>query len=95
MMDNEEIISLPDHLLEHNYSLPHVCENIQVDELVEEIEVEEENETEIIVVGLSETYTLIPGVHNKSRIYIDNLGFKYYKREIRGNRVYVYKYYAL
>jgi len=91
MMNKEEIIALPDHLVDHNYFLPVVYEVDRIvheEEVVEEVEVLKEEEEEQIV-GVSETYTLIPGVHNRSRIYIDNLGFKYYKREVRGHRVYV------
>ncbi|CAI6343719.1 unnamed protein product [Macrosiphum euphorbiae] len=59
------------------------------EEVVKEVEVLEEGEEEEQIVGVSETYTLIYGVHNRSRIYMDNLGFKYYKRQVRGHRVYL------
>ncbi|KAL4119677.1 hypothetical protein QTP88_012467 [Uroleucon formosanum] len=90
MMSNKEIIALPDHLVDHDYFLSVVYEvNHIVHEEVEELEgvevLEEEKEQ---IVGVSETYTLIPGVHNRSRIYVNNLGFKYYKRQVRGHRVY-------
>ena len=98
-MDNEEVFALPDHLVDHDYFLPvvyeddHILREEEVEELVEEEEVEEldeeEEEEEEPIVRVSETYRLIPGVHNRSRIYVDNLGFKYYKRETRGQRVYV------
>jgi len=32
---------------------------------------------------------LIPGIHHGSRVHVDNLGFKYYKREARVNRIYL------
>lgn len=94
MMNNQEIIALPDHLVDHDYFLPVVYEDdhiVHEEEVVEEVEVleEEEEEEEEQIVGVSETYTLIPGVHNRSRIYVDNLGFKYYKRQVRGHRVYL------
>lgn len=97
MMNNEEIIALPNHLVDHDYFLPvvyeddHIVHEEEVAEEVEELEEEEEVEEEeqIVEVGVSETYSLIPGVHNRSRIYIDNLGFKYYKRQTVRNRVYV------
>jgi len=92
MMNKEEIIAFPDHLVDHDYFLPVVYENdhiVHEEEVVEEVEVLEKEEEEEQIVGVSETYTLIPGVHNRSRIYVDNLGFKYYKRQVRGHRVYV------
>ncbi|CAI6357035.1 unnamed protein product [Macrosiphum euphorbiae] len=96
-MDNEEVFALPDHLVDHDYFLPvvyeddHILREEEVEELVEEEEVEEldEEEEEEPIVRVSETYRLIPGVHNRSRIYVDNLGFKYYKRETKGQRVYL------
>lgn len=94
-MDNEEVFVLPDHLVDHDYFLPvvyeddHILHEEEVEELVEEEELEELDEEEEQIVRVSETYRLIPGVHNRSRIYVDNLGFKYYKRETRGQRVYV------
>jgi len=92
MMNNEEIIALPDHLVDHDYFLSVIYEvdhTVHEEEVVEEVEVLEEEEEEEEIVGVSETYTLIPGVHKRSRIYVDNLGFKYYKRQVRVHRVYV------
>lgn len=91
MTNNEEIIDLPNHLTEHDYFQPLVYDNDHNKVHEENVEVMafEEEENEIGVAGVSETYCLIPDVHNKSRIYVDNLGFKYYKREVRGVHVYV------
>ncbi|KAL4103818.1 hypothetical protein QTP88_019153 [Uroleucon formosanum] len=83
--EQKEVIALPNHLV-HDYSLPvvYVDDHIVQEEVVEELEEEEEEEEEeqIVEVGVSETYSLIPGVRNRSRIYVDYLGFKYYKRQI-------------
>ncbi|XP_060858630.1 uncharacterized protein LOC132935997 [Metopolophium dirhodum] len=92
MMNNKEIIALRDHLVDHDYFLPVVYEDdhkVHEEEVFEEVEVLEEEEEEEQIVGVSETYTLIPGVHNRSRINVHNLGFKYYKRHVRGHRVYL------
>ncbi|XP_060857293.1 uncharacterized protein LOC132934900 isoform X3 [Metopolophium dirhodum] len=88
MMNNEEIVALPDHLVDHDYFLPVVYEDDHILHEEEE-ELEDEEDEEIVVVGVSETYSIIPGVQSRSRIYVDNLGFKYYKREARGGRVYL------
>lgn len=41
------------------------------------------------VVGLDivETYTLLPGIRRNSKIYVDNLGYKYYKKKVLVNRL--------
>jgi len=93
MMNNEEIIALSDNLVDHDYFLQVVYYDVDhivhEEEVVKEVEVLEEGEEEEQIVGVVETYTLIYGVHNRSRIYMDNLGFKYYKRQVQGHRMYV------
>ncbi|XP_025205737.1 uncharacterized protein LOC112602037 [Melanaphis sacchari] len=97
MMNIEEEIGLPVHLLDHDYFRPVVYENNPIEELdeVEQGVIEEEvlededlvEENPLNQVPL--TYRMIPGVHHGSRIYVDNLGFKFYKREATINRVYL------
>lgn len=90
MMNREKIIALPHNLADHDDLLPVVYEEgheVREEEVVEEVE-ELEGE-QIIEVAVSETYTLIPGVHKGSRIYVDILEFEYYKRQVGGHRVYV------
>ncbi|XP_029347961.1 uncharacterized protein LOC107885321 [Acyrthosiphon pisum] len=38
---------------------------------------------------LNRTYTCIPGVHDKSNIYIDNFQYKYYKKSAVRNKMYL------
>jgi hypothetical protein len=40
------------------------------------------------VIAVPEIYQIIPGVQNRTSIYVDNFGLKYYKRYARGNRVF-------
>jgi len=40
---------------------------------------------------LNRTYTCIPGVHDKSNIYIDNFQYKYYKKSVVRNKTLVFK----
>jgi len=108
MMNIEEEVGLPAHLLDHDYFRPVVYENnpnedeeVEVlenervpaveDEVLEGEEVleEEEDPEENALNQVPVTYRLIPGVHHGSRVYVDNLGFKYYKREARVNRIYL------
>lgn len=95
---NEEHNALPYHLVDHDYVRPVNEDNPNEDlinedeDVIVDEEVPEDNEVlegEIIVNEVPETYTLIPGVHHGSRVYVDNVGFKYYKREERGNRIYL------
>lgn len=71
------------HLLDHDYFRPVVYENIPIEELMDEDEEKDPEENVPI------TYRQIPGIHHGSRVYVDNLGFKYYKREARVNRIYL------
>lgn len=93
-MNIEEEIGLPVHLLDHNYFRPVVYENNPNEELTDEEKrvpvLEEDLEENALnqVPLVPVTYRLIPGIHHGSRIYVDNLGFKYYKREARVNRIY-------
>ncbi|KAL5237323.1 hypothetical protein ACI65C_004736 [Semiaphis heraclei] len=101
MMNIEEEVGLSAHLLDHDYfhpvvymNNPNEYEEIEVLEneripADEEVLEEEEDPEENALNQVPATYRLIPGVHHGSRVYIDNLGFKYYKREIRVNPIYL------
>ncbi|XP_060868551.1 uncharacterized protein LOC132943527 [Metopolophium dirhodum] len=92
MVNTEEEIGLPAHLLDHDYFRPVVYENNPIEELTDEdeeervLEDEEEDPVENVV---PVTYRLIPGIHHGSRVCVNNLGFKYYKREATANRIYL------
>lgn len=62
------------HLVDHNYCLP----------VAEEVVIEEG-----VIITKPKTYQLISGIHKESIIYVDNLGFHYYKRETRRDCEYV------
>jgi hypothetical protein len=78
----EEHIAIRNHLMDHNYILLDGFENN-----VEEVGVSSDEDFEVIAVP--EIYQIIPGVQNRTRIYVDNLGFKFYKRYARSNRVFL------
>lgn len=51
-----------------------------------------DEEFPVPVVGLDierhvETYTMLPGVRRNSKIYVDNLGYKYYQKKVLVNRL--------
>jgi hypothetical protein len=84
-------IVVPAHLRDHDYVGP---VNYQLEE-EEEIDVpyylnehnyanQRENEVEV---EQPETYRRVPGVHRNSTIYVDNVGYKYYKREALINTI--------
>jgi len=97
-MNIDEEIGLPAHLLDHDYFRSVVYDNNPIEELTDEdeeepvlgdeevLEDEEEDPVENVV---PVTYRLIPGIHHGSRVYVDNVGFKYYKREAKANRIYL------
>jgi hypothetical protein len=89
MMNIEEEIVLPVHLLDHDYFRPVVYENNLNEELTDDEDSAEEVPEENALNQVPVTYRIIPGVHHGSRVYVDNLGFKYYKRETRVNRIYL------
>ncbi|KAL4098120.1 hypothetical protein QTP88_022785 [Uroleucon formosanum] len=66
--------------MDHNY----VANEVEV-----EIDVHEEN-ANILQQGVIEMYTTLPGVRLKSLVYMDNLGYRYYKNNSRNNKVQVY-----
>jgi len=91
-MNIEEEIVLPVNLLDHDYFRPVVYENNPNEDLVDDEEaiVNENSAEEVpeenvlnqvpLIPQIPVTYRVIPGVHHGSRIYVYNLGFKYYKR---------------
>lgn len=50
---------------------------------------ESDENVEEDVIGVPESYTIIPGIRHGTKIYVDNLGFKYYKRETRNTNIYL------
>ncbi|KAE9524085.1 hypothetical protein AGLY_015450 [Aphis glycines] len=91
----------PSHLLDYGYFSPVVYENSPNEGLTDDEEaiVDDDSAEEVpeenvlnqvpLISQIPVTYRVILGVHHGSRIYIDNLGFKYYKREARVNRIYL------
>ncbi|KAL4097973.1 hypothetical protein QTP88_022652 [Uroleucon formosanum] len=62
--------------MDHNYA----ANKVEV-----EIDVHEEN-ANILQQGVIETYTTLPGVRLKSLVYMDNLGYRYYKNNSCNNK---------
>ncbi|KAL4096887.1 hypothetical protein QTP88_021762 [Uroleucon formosanum] len=62
--------------------------NYAANEVEVEINVHEEN-ANILQQEVIEMYTTLPGVRLKSLVYMDNLGYKYYKNNGRNNKVYL------
>lgn len=103
-MDDGELFVLPAGLEEHDYCIPHVdhiernIKKKEVNQVAEKVKEMDQNAQEKVSLNedlgknigcLPETYTIIPGVRYRSRIYVDNLGFKYYKRDTHRNRIYL------
>lgn len=95
-METEEENSLSNHLLDHDYVRPVVYEdnpNKEFSEEDKEVFDVDDNREEIIVENdfnqVPETYRMIPGVRHGSKVYVDNLGFRYYMHEASTKSIYL------
>lgn len=86
-MNNEREVDLPDHLLDQAYYRPVVYEN-NPEEVPDRVIVheavisEEEN-----FIGVPVSYQKIPGIQHGTSFFVDNLDFKFYKREAKAGRM--------
>jgi len=88
----EEEVGLSAHLVHHDYFRPVVYENNPIEELTDKYEEErllEDEEEDLVKNVVPVTNRLIPGIHHGSKVYVDNLGFKYYKSEATANHIYL------
>lgn len=83
-MNGQRIVLSP-----HDHQEIQIITLKEVDQNSEEIGGVSEENSKSSINSLPETYTIIPGVQYKSKIYVDNLGYKYYKRSTHANRVYL------
>lgn len=91
MMNNNQPIAVSNNSLDHEYFQPVVYANNHIVQKINEKEIgfssDEDNSENNVNIDISETYKIVPGIQHRTRVYVDNLGFKYYKRETRGNRM--------
>ncbi|CAI6370103.1 unnamed protein product [Macrosiphum euphorbiae] len=89
-------IAVDRHIVDHNYyiAIEDNSSDSELDEVIEENDENDENEEpidnyEAENLQHNRTYTIIPGVHNNSKIYIDNFNYKYYKKSVVRNKMYL------
>lgn len=75
-----KVVGILGHLKDHNYT--HQPLVFEIDNLHENERVARE-----VLFKQPETYRRVPGVQRNSTIYVDNVGFKYYKREALINTI--------
>ncbi|CAI6352657.1 unnamed protein product [Macrosiphum euphorbiae] len=82
-------IAVDRHIVDQNYyiAIEDNSSDSELDEVIEENDENDENEEpidnyEAENLQRNRTYTIIPGVHNNSKIYIDNFNYKYYKKSV-------------
>ncbi|XP_050436931.1 uncharacterized protein LOC126843422 isoform X2 [Adelges cooleyi] len=93
----EDEIAVPEHLIEHNYYIPNVVQDNSDSEdgfdkvlIADGMLTDEDDEDQpAIEIQRPVTYKKLPGVHNKSDVYIDNLHYKYYKKSVYRNKMYL------
>lgn len=55
----------------------------------DQVDVVPDEEFPVPVIGLDivETYTMLPGIRRNTKIYVDNLGYKYYQKKVLTHRL--------
>jgi len=98
--DKEEI-NVSNLIIDHDYALPVSTPVPCIDEDVKDIKDESEEATmpvpyigedvkdkpEEAIVDEPTIYTILPGIQHNTKIYVDNLGYKYYKKKNHINTI--------
>ncbi|CAI6351644.1 unnamed protein product [Macrosiphum euphorbiae] len=72
----EERIDVPYPFVDHNYTIP-----------VIKIEDDDEDVPDEVIANKPIIYRILPGIQRNTKIYVDDFGYKYYKKKLLVNKV--------
>ncbi|XP_060849497.1 uncharacterized protein LOC132928683 isoform X1 [Rhopalosiphum padi] len=74
----KEEINVSNHIVDHDYALPVIMSVSDNDD---------KDVPDDVIVEKPKNYRILPGIQRNTKIYVDNLGYKYYKKKLLVNTI--------